>query len=260
VNAVGSPGGLRGSLQARGAGSLPGFRMRGGDVSRVEGFSDAVFGFALTLLVVSLEVPRTFDDLLLAMRGLPAFAVTFAILIWVWFKHYVFFRRYGLADTWTITLNAFLLFVVLFYVFPLKFVFAVVFDLFTGAGGTVRLAGGEVVPRIRLEQVDLLMMIYGAGFIAVALIFALLYRHALGRRTELDLSGLEVFDTRSEIRRNLLLAGVGVLSLTIAALGGKGLAGFVYFLIGVVEWIHAARTERRRRRLLEAAEPVVEGR
>ena len=32
-------------------------RQSGREVSRIEGFSDAVFGFALTLLVVSLEVP-----------------------------------------------------------------------------------------------------------------------------------------------------------------------------------------------------------
>ena len=33
----------------------------GREVSRIEGFSDAVFGFALTLLVVSLEVPDNFE-------------------------------------------------------------------------------------------------------------------------------------------------------------------------------------------------------
>ena len=45
------------------------------DVSRLEGFSDAVFGFALTLLVVSLEVPETMDALRTQMRGFVPFAL-----------------------------------------------------------------------------------------------------------------------------------------------------------------------------------------
>ena len=39
-------------------------RLRGREVSRIEGVSYAVFGFEITLLVVSLEVPNTFDELL----------------------------------------------------------------------------------------------------------------------------------------------------------------------------------------------------
>ncbi len=36
----------------------PQFRMRGREINRIEAVSDVVFGFALTLLVVSLQVPR----------------------------------------------------------------------------------------------------------------------------------------------------------------------------------------------------------
>ena len=39
------------------------------EVSRVEGFSDAVFGFALTLLVVSLEVKEDIEGLKAKLSG-----------------------------------------------------------------------------------------------------------------------------------------------------------------------------------------------
>ncbi len=95
------------------------FRLRGTEVTRVEAFSDVVFGFALTLLVVSLEVPHTFNQLLAAMSGFVPFAVSFTILAQVWWVHHNFFRRYGLQDGATILLNLILLFVILFYVYPL---------------------------------------------------------------------------------------------------------------------------------------------
>ena len=91
------------------------------ELSLLEAFSDAVFAFALTLLVVSLEVPRSYDELRQALHNFIAFAITFAALIWIWYQHYVFFHRYGLNDGVMVTLNAALLFVVLLYVYPLKF-------------------------------------------------------------------------------------------------------------------------------------------
>src|SRR5688572_33363051 len=85
------------------------------DISRLEAFSDAVFAFALTLLVVSLEVPKSFDELMNLMRGFPAFACCFAVLVGIWVEHNLFFRRYGLDDGYTVLLNSILLFVVMFY-------------------------------------------------------------------------------------------------------------------------------------------------
>src|SRR4051794_21568192 len=48
---------IRGALRHRQ--NEPGFRWRAAGIARIEGLSDAVFAFAVTLLVVSLEVPRT---------------------------------------------------------------------------------------------------------------------------------------------------------------------------------------------------------
>jgi hypothetical protein len=42
------------------------FRWRAGEITRLEAFCDVVFGFALTLLVVSLEVPRNYAELIAA--------------------------------------------------------------------------------------------------------------------------------------------------------------------------------------------------
>src|SRR3712207_1452027 len=191
---------LRERLVRRRAGEEGGFSWRGEDVSRLEGFSDAVFAFAVTLLVVSLEVPQTFDELLVAMRGFFAFAVCFALLFSVWHDHYKFFRRYGLRDAFTVYLNAVLLFIVLFYVYPLKFLFTMLVDQLLGFDETVRLPNGSLAEAIVPAQWPLLMVIYGAGFVAVQLVFVLLYLRAYSLRGALGLNTYEVSITREEIQ------------------------------------------------------------
>ena len=237
---------LRQSLAASGVGRSDGFRWRGTEVSRLEGFTDAVFAFAVTLLVVSLEVPRTFSDLLVVMRGFFAFAICFAVLIGIWHEHYVFFRRYGFQDGATIWLNAALLFVVLFYVYPLKFLFTLVVNQLFVHGSAE--AAGQIEP----SQARDLFVIYGAGVIAVFSMFALLYVHALRRRAMLGLDPVETFETRSSIVRNLMAAGVGVVSIIIALTVPQrlvGLAGYAYFLFGPVFALHGALAGARRKSL-----------
>src|SRR6266496_4264938 len=148
-----------------------GFRWRGGEIARIEGLSDAVFAFAVTLLVVSLEVPKTFDELAVAKRGFGAFAICFALLFIVWFNQYKFFRRYGLQDALTVCLNGALLFVVLFYVYPLKFLFSYLVNQLMGGHGEVRLANGNAVSMVAPAQLSSLMMVFGVGYVAVFAVF-----------------------------------------------------------------------------------------
>src|SRR5215475_10773626 len=168
------------------------FRRRGLAVSRLEGFSDAVFAFALTLLVVSLQVPQNFDDLLTTLSGFLPFALSFTLFIFIWYQHFAFFRRYGLEDPLTIVLNSALLLVVLFFVFPLKFLFSRIFT-----------AGN-----LPFDQLSAVFTIYGLGFTAVFLILALLYANAYRQRAELELTILESFDTASDVWGNASIAAV----------------------------------------------------
>lgn len=211
-----------------------GFRNRGGDISRVEGFADCAFGFAVTLLVVSLDVPRTFAALVMALQGIPSFALSFAVLGWIWYSQYRFFRKYGLEDTVTVVLTLLLLFVVLCYVYPLKF-------LYVAALGS----------NIGRHDLRLLFVIYGVGLAATFSVLALMHANAYRLRERLGLSKLERAYTRIATGELVAVAALGLVSCALAQLPIGDYfaypAGFVYFLTFVVYMVGG----RRRRALAE---------
>jgi hypothetical protein len=193
-------------------------------VTRIEGFSDAVFGFALTLLVVQLEVPRTVDALRDLVRGSVPFAVTFAMICYIWWEHNKFFRRYGLQDAWTAFLNSALLFVVLFYVYPLKFLATALLGPVVGLEGVSRGLGGQFI-----------MLTYSSGVTVIFGIFVLLYRHARSRRVALGLGPAELVTLRFSARGHAMSTGLGVLSIVLALVLPDsliGLSGMVFGLMG----------------------------
>ena len=76
-----------------------GYRLRGEEMTRVEVFSDAAFAFAVTMLVISLSsIPENYGELIEAMKGVPAFAASFTMIMVFWVAHRSWSRRFGLDD------------------------------------------------------------------------------------------------------------------------------------------------------------------
>jgi len=221
---------LRHIIAEKNFGANQGFEWRGSEITRFEGLSDAVFGFAVTLLIVSLEVPATFTQLLVTMRGFFAFAICFFLLMSVWYQQYIFFRRYGLQDVYTIFLNSVLLFVILFYIYPLKFLFTVLVNSAMGLPLNV-VADGTAQQMILPSQMPQLMLVFDAGYVAIFAVFVLLFYHAYRQRQGLNLNTVEVFDTKASMFNASFNLFVGLVSASIALLSGLrfgGIAGLIY--------------------------------
>jgi uncharacterized membrane protein len=219
----------------------PHFRWRAEEMTRMEAFSDAVFAFAVTLLVVALEVPHNFDELKHVMSGFYGFAASFALLIIIWHNHVKFLRRYGLQNAWAVFLNTALLFIVLFYVYPLKFLFSLIL-------------GTHQEGMITVGQIPTLMIIYGLGYASVFLVLSLMYVHAWRLRKALELNEVEMYITRRSLVDNLAMVGFGLLCALLAWMlppQRAGLAGFVFAFIGIYFTVAGRIMGARQRQIYE---------
>ncbi len=143
----------------------------------------------------------------------------------------------------------------------MKFVFVGLFNQMTGHAQAYD-AAGKAIPWIEPQQAPMLMIIYGLGYAAVFVIFVLLYRNALRKREQLELTALELFDTRTSIVESSFQVGVGVLCAVAAAILPArmgGLAGFLFFLIPIGMPIIGRRRGAARRRMEVAMMPVKAG-
>ncbi|MBL8891426.1 MAG: DUF1211 domain-containing protein [Planctomycetaceae bacterium] len=199
------------------------FRWRGAETSRLEALFDMVLAMALTLTVISMEVPQTFDDLVGSFAKLPSFAVCFLILLMCWYYHFQFHRRFGIENFPLIILSGLLLFIILIYVYPLKFLYSVLF--------------APDAQRLNPAQGQTLIALYSAGFAAIFIMFGLMHSYAYLYRVELGLNQNEIVLTKSAIGTHLVYAGVACLSiLMIGFQVGGTWSGWVYLLIGPLQF------------------------
>jgi len=192
---------------------------------RLEAMSDAIFAFAATLLVVSLDVPENFEELKNSLASFFSFAISFFGLIMIWKIHYNFFRRTEIVDNWIVALNMGLLFVVLYFVYPLKFLTSLIFK------------GSSIASYTELSE---LFQLYGLGFALVFLFISLLYFYASKKKFTIK--------NRTEMRYYFRHFGifflVGILSVIVAKtkIGIQfGLPGFIYPLLGPLCWWHGVK-------------------
>lgn len=223
-----------------------GFLIRGAEMTRLETFVDAAFAFAVTLLVVGGgdNIPTSYEEFGLAMQRVPAFALSFANIVFFWYAHYTWSRRYGLEDATSTILSLILIFIVLVYVYPLLAIYSGAF-LFLPA-----ITPETAFVYRSLEDFQAVLVIFGLGFSCLSGVIALLNWHALRVGDAIGLSPTERFDTVTTLLLWLALTLVPLGSVILAPFadseGLAKLAGGFYAVFAIV--IPAIKISRMRMR------------
>lgn len=221
------------------------FTLRGKEVGRLEGLSDGIFSLAIGLLLVSSQVPESFHELLSFIEDFPAFFLCILMVSRIWRMHYEFFLLYGLKDKFSILINFFLLFLVLFYVYPLKFLASFVTKWFFLEIKLV-FSHQEIYQKelnrlftqvISTSQLPVLSVIYSIGLMMIFWCFAIFYGHAYRLREVLHLSPLEVQDTYFSRYWMWFFTFISFLSVLVALIGVIFHRPLFSFWSGMVFWL-----------------------
>lgn len=229
-----------------------GFFNRGDTQTRLETFVDAAFAFVMTLLVISFnDIPKNSAELILALKGIPAFTASFLLLTQFWMAHNAWCRRYGLDDQKMTLLSIALVFLVLIFVYPLRVQFASLFYWISdGWLPTTYSIGGAT-------DLQIMFMTFAVSFGAMSSCFALLYWHAYRQADVIGLDDFERAATRLYAWNWATNVAVATLSVLLSASYEPGpsvlratAGGMVLFLLQLASFAYHWQLRRLRQRYL----------
>lgn len=217
----------------------PHFEWRGQTVTRIENLSDIVFALALGMLVSASSPPDTYQKLIPHLLNIVPITAGFLIMVLLWNQHFVFFRRYALADGRIIVLNGLLLLLILFVAYPLRFAFDSLFAfILINAGDPSRM---EAMGISSYRQAGNIIALFYIGYGLAFLIYQAMYDHARNKASSLGLSENELQITRRSIWRFRVEIMVAML---VAPLAAFSILGPFAGALGILNWPGAVLIER----------------
>lgn len=214
----------------------PRINYRGKNPSRLDSLTDGVFGIAITLLIFNLSDPNSFEDLLTFTKTLPAFLISIAFVILIWNEHLSFSEVYTLDDRILFILNTVFIALIIFYVYPLRFLTIFLTNFLFQIDINVSIQG---------EQVPYLMIYYGVVAFALYFILYLLYSRAWQVRASMQFNDFEIFYTQAQKRRlfimfvvPLISIGATLIIIPFSYIWASMVSGIIYFLYTplVIRW------------------------
>jgi hypothetical protein len=138
-----------------------------------------------------------------------------------------------LNDLATIILNLIYLAVIVFYIYPLKFLFSLLISSWTNMNLFPKAAekGIAVLGKADFPQ---LVITFSAGYFVIWMMLYLMHRHARGSARELRLSSYEIAYTNKEKRGASWNAMVGLSAICLAFTHIDWLPGLCYLFIPVL--------------------------
>jgi uncharacterized membrane protein len=191
------------------------------DTGRIEAFSDGVFAFAITLLVLDIQVPESgFNHLWASIAhqwpSYLGYVTSFLTVGGIWMVHHGMFLRLKDANRQVTTLNLLLLMAIAFLPFPTRLV-------------------AEAIRNPHAERAAVIF--YGAWLLVIALLLKTLWASVTSERSVLrsEVSDEEVDAITRATTPNLAFYG-GVIVLALLA---PYAAAFGYLAIAIVGVLRA---------------------